>query len=152
MSSRHNDSSSNYGSHKIKKERSRSRSPRSKEDKNVKKVIKDEPKDTGQADKNIGLAAKNRLKGMSIQMKLSSLKKEVSKPKLSVAAAFNQDSDSEPEEMPPQAKMRMRNIGRETPTSSGPNSFGKTKHGFSDAQKLFEKSLKEAMDSALADD
>lgn len=41
---------------------------------------------------------------------------------------------------------------RDTPTSSGPNSFGKTKHGFSDAKKLFEKNLKEAMESALADD
>lgn len=33
-------------------------------------------------------------------------------PKLTVASAFNQDSDSEPEEMPPEARMRMRNIGR----------------------------------------
>ncbi|XP_078736098.1 PEST proteolytic signal-containing nuclear protein [Lampetra fluviatilis] len=41
----------------------------------------------------------------------------------SVAAAFNTESDSEPEEMPPEAKMRMKNIGRETPTSAGPNSF-----------------------------
>jgi hypothetical protein len=31
--------------------------------------------------------------------------------------------------MPPEAKMKMRNIGRETITSSGPNSFGKTKQG-----------------------
>lgn len=31
---------------------------------------------------------------------------------LSVAAAFNEDEDSEPEEMPPEAKMRMKNIGR----------------------------------------
>jgi len=35
------------------------------------------------------------------------------KPKSNlVAAAFNNDSDSEPEEMPPEAKMRMKNIGR----------------------------------------
>jgi hypothetical protein len=35
------------------------------------------------------------------------------KPKSNlVAAAFNEDSDSEPEEMPPEAKMRMKNIGR----------------------------------------
>lgn len=104
-------------------------------------------------------------------MKLTAQKPQGnSKPKMSVASAFNQDSDDEPEEMPPEAKMRMRNIGRyglqsqqipfalsradyrDTPTSSGPNSFGKTKHGFSDAKKLFEKNLKEAMDSALADD
>lgn len=28
------------------------------------------------------------------------------------AAIFNSDDDEEPEEMPPEAKMRMRNIGR----------------------------------------
>lgn len=62
---------------------------------------------------NVGLGAKNRLKSMSIQMKLNSKKTSPStKPKLTVAAAFNQDSDSEPEEMPPEARMRMRNIGR----------------------------------------
>lgn len=41
---------------------------------------------------------------------------------------------------------------RDTPTSSGPNSFGKTKQGFSDAKKVFEKTLKEAMDNAVAED
>lgn len=46
-------------------------------------------------------------------MKLNSKKTSSSaKPKLTVAAAFNQESDSEPEEMPPEARMRMRNIGR----------------------------------------
>lgn len=44
-------------------------------------------------------------------MKLGS-QKSGGKPKLTVAAAFNQDSDDEPEEMPPEARMRMRNIGR----------------------------------------
>lgn len=29
-----------------------------------------------------------------------------------VAAAFNLDEEEEPEEMPPEARMRMRNIGR----------------------------------------
>lgn len=61
-----------------------------------------------------------------------------------IANAFRQadDSDeSEPEEMPAECRMRMRNIGRETPTSSGPNSFGKTKHGFCDSKKMFEKKL-----------
>ena len=32
---------------------------------------------------------------------------------------------------------------RDTPTSSGPNSFGKTKKGFCDAKKIFEKNLRE---------
>uniref|UniRef100_A0A2K6LRT6 PEST proteolytic signal-containing nuclear protein n=1 Tax=Rhinopithecus bieti TaxID=61621 RepID=A0A2K6LRT6_RHIBE len=60
----------------------------------------------------------------------------------SIAAAFNEDEDSEPEEMPPEAKMRMKNIGRDTPTSAGPNSFNKGKHGFSDNQKLWERNIK----------
>ncbi|XP_028637814.1 PEST proteolytic signal-containing nuclear protein-like isoform X2 [Grammomys surdaster] len=59
-----------------------------------------------------------------------------------VAAAFNEDEDSEPEEMPPEAKMSMKNIGRDTPTSAGPNSFNKGKHGFSDNQKLWERNTK----------
>lgn len=46
-------------------------------------------------------------------MKLSGQKPIVGKQKISVAAAFNQESDEEPEEMPPEAKMRMRNIGRQ---------------------------------------
>lgn len=83
------------------RERSRSRSPRGD----------DRPME------NIGLAAKNRLKSMGIQMKLNSQRpinaaSTVARPKISVATAFNQDSDDEPEEMPPEAKMRMRNIGR----------------------------------------
>ena len=53
--------------------------------------------------------------------------------------------------MPVEAKMRMRNVGRETITSSGPNSFGKTKQGFTDANKLFERQLKEAMDEVSND-
>uniref|UniRef100_A0A8C6QP74 PEST proteolytic signal-containing nuclear protein n=1 Tax=Nannospalax galili TaxID=1026970 RepID=A0A8C6QP74_NANGA len=62
--------------------------------------------------------------------------------KLGSTAAFNEDEDSEPEEMPPEAKMRMKNIGRDTPTSAGPNSFNKGKHGFSDNQKLWERNIK----------
>ncbi|XP_072944654.1 uncharacterized protein [Epargyreus clarus] len=65
-----------------------------------------------------------------------------------VASVFNaDDDDDEPEEMPAEARMRMRNIGRETPTSAGPNSFGKTKQGFCDAKKVFEKNLKQALDT-----
>ncbi|XP_068617742.1 PEST proteolytic signal-containing nuclear protein-like [Battus philenor] len=68
--------------------------------------------------------------------------------KPTVASVFNADEDDEePEEMPAEARMRMRNIGRETPTSAGPNSFGKTKQGFCDAKKVFEKNLKQALES-----
>jgi PEST, proteolytic signal-containing nuclear protein family len=35
--------------------------------------------------------------------------------------------------------------------SIGPNSFGKTKRGFTDTNKLFEKQLKEAMDAVSND-
>ncbi|XP_039979722.1 PEST proteolytic signal-containing nuclear protein-like isoform X1 [Xiphias gladius] len=63
-----------------------------------------------------------------------------------LASVFNEDDDSEPEEMPPEAKMRMKNIGRETPTSAGPNSFNKGKQGFSDHQKLWERKLKAQAD------
>lgn len=50
-------------------------------------------------------------KPKGIHMKLGAKPLE-QKPKITVASVFNQDSDSEPEEMPPEAKMRMRNIGR----------------------------------------
>ncbi|XP_076307644.1 uncharacterized protein LOC143223483 isoform X2 [Tachypleus tridentatus] len=50
------------------------------------------------------------------------------------------------EEMPPEAKMRMRNLGRDTPTSAGPNSYGKTRQGFCDMKKVFERQLKEKME------
>ncbi|KAK2853844.1 hypothetical protein Q5P01_006505 [Channa striata] len=66
--------------------------------------------------------------------------------KTGLASVFNEDDDSEPEEMPPEAKMRMKNIGRETPTSAGPNSFNKGKQGFSDHQKLWERKLKAQAD------
>ena len=77
--------------------RSRSRSPIQKTDQR----------------ENVAMGAKNRLKLMGIQMKLNNqVKSSSAKPKLSVAAAFNQDSDDEVEEMPPEARRRMRNIGR----------------------------------------
>ncbi|XP_055423977.1 PEST proteolytic signal-containing nuclear protein isoform X2 [Bubalus kerabau] len=55
-------------------------------------------------------------KASAISIKLGSSPKEpvptLAPKTLSVAAAFNEDEDSEPEEMPPEAKMRMKNIGR----------------------------------------
>lgn len=35
---------------------------------------------------------------------------------------------------------------RDTPTSAGPNSFGKTRQGFCDSKKVFERQLKEKME------
>ncbi|KAI5750238.1 hypothetical protein M8J76_013972 [Diaphorina citri] len=89
-------------------------------------------------------------KPMGIQLKFNTQKLSASsqptlkRPSSSVAAVFGDASDEEPEEMPAEAKMRMRNKGRYTPTSAGPNSFGKTKYGFIDTKKVFEKNLKEA--------
>ncbi len=68
-----------------------------------------------------------------------------------VASVFNQDSDSDEEDMPPEARMRMKNVGRDTITSAGPNSFGKTKHGFVDSAKLFERKMQEAMNDVSND-
>jgi hypothetical protein len=85
---------------------------------------------------------------LGIQMKLNppASSQEPAKAKiaksLTVKSVFNTDSDDEVEEMPAECRMRMRNIGRDTPTSSGPNSFGKTKQGFVDAKKIFEKQLR----------
>lgn len=45
-----------------------------------------------------------------IKMSINTAKAVVKKP--SVASVFNTDDDEEPEEMPAEAKMRMRNIGR----------------------------------------
>lgn len=86
-------------------------------------------------------------KGNPITIKLGGTKPKEPAPsaplkKAGLASVFIEDDDSEPEEMPPEAKMRMKNIGRETPTSAGPNSFNKGKQGFSDNQKLWERKLK----------
>lgn len=91
--------------------RERSRSPIRKDEQEEAIIKQENQRKEEKKIENISLGAKNRLKSMSIQMKLGA-KKDSIKPKLSVASAFNQDSDSEPEEMPPEARMRMRNIGR----------------------------------------
>ncbi|GFG36398.1 hypothetical protein Cfor_06988, partial [Coptotermes formosanus] len=63
-----------------------------------------------------------------IQIKLGSQKPiqhscAVKSQSSAAAAALNLDEEEEPEEMLPEARMRLRNIGRETPTLAGPNSF-----------------------------
>ncbi|XP_017294204.1 PEST proteolytic signal-containing nuclear protein isoform X2 [Kryptolebias marmoratus] len=93
------------------------------------------------------MSSKMATKSNPIFIKLGATKPKEPAPsappkKLGLASVFNEDDDSEPEEMPPEAKMRMKNIGRETPTSAGPNSFNKGKQGFSDNQKLWERKMK----------
>lgn len=66
----------------------------------------------------------------------------------SVAAVFQDSEDSEPEEMPAEARIRMRNIGKHTPTSAGPNSYGKTNRGFTDRRAEIEKQLRLQLDQA----
>ncbi|CAG9805009.1 unnamed protein product [Chironomus riparius] len=87
-----------------------------------------------------------------IQIKLSTPAKPAPliQKSTKISNVFNADSEPE-EEMPPEAKMRMRNIGKDTPTSSGPNSFGKTKQGFIDTKKLFERKLKQMADEISND-
>ncbi|KAH9278602.1 PEST proteolytic signal-containing nuclear protein [Echinococcus granulosus] len=68
-----------------------------------------------------------------------------------VAKVFGQDEESEEEEMPMEARIRMRNKGRETPTSSGPNSFGKSRYGFIDRRALLNKQL-EALNERVSGD
>ncbi|XP_022189251.1 PEST proteolytic signal-containing nuclear protein [Nilaparvata lugens] len=90
-----------------------------------------------------GMAITSKPTVKAINIKLEPQRSQVVRVKSTLQSVFNSDSEEE-EEMPPEAKMRMRNIGRETPTSAGPNSFGKTKQGFCNAQKVFEKNLKKA--------
>ncbi|XP_068697917.1 PEST proteolytic signal-containing nuclear protein-like [Montipora capricornis] len=84
--------------------------------------------------------------GSGVNLKLGSeSKKQKKEPVLlhkkgTLASVFNDESDEE-EEMPAEAKMRMRNLGRNTPTSAGPNSFNKGNKGFSD-HRATEKSFK----------
>ncbi|KFM76681.1 PEST proteolytic signal-containing nuclear protein, partial [Stegodyphus mimosarum] len=101
----------------------------------IKSVASNEKKNPAPITIKLGLQKTKENKPLSLLQKTSA----------SVASAFNQESDEE-EEMPPEAKMRMRNIGRDTPTSAGPNSFGKTRQGFCDSKKVFERQLKEKME------
>ncbi|XP_041836875.1 PEST proteolytic signal-containing nuclear protein-like isoform X2 [Melanotaenia boesemani] len=101
----------------------------------------------------IGLTMSSKMANKSnpISIKFGAAKPKETVPSLppkksGLASVFDDDDDSEPEEMPPEAKMRMKNIGRETPTSAGPNSFNKGKQGFSDHQKLWERKLKAQAD------
>ncbi|CAL1531428.1 unnamed protein product [Lymnaea stagnalis] len=91
-----------------------------------------------------------------IKMSLNPAQKEKDTPpivqKSALAAkVFDESDESGDEEMPPEAKMRMKNIGRDTPTASGPNSYGKGKQGFIDRHKIIEKQLKEEMERVSGD-
>ncbi|XP_029196601.2 LOW QUALITY PROTEIN: PEST proteolytic signal-containing nuclear protein-like [Acropora millepora] len=94
----------------------------------------------------ISLSGTVQKKPIGVTMKLGSdPKKQKKEPGLllkkgTVASIFNDESDEE-EEMPAEAKMRMRNVGRNTPTSAGPNSFNKGSKGFSD-HRASERSFK----------
>ncbi|XP_071818815.1 uncharacterized protein [Apostichopus japonicus] len=67
--------------------------------------------------------------GSKMKPKEPDIKPTASKS-LAVSKVFCESSDDEEEEMPPEAKMRMKNLGRGTITSAGPNSFNKSKDGF----------------------
>jgi len=59
-----------------------------------------------------------------------------------VRKIFDEDEDDEQaEEIPLEMRIRMRNVGRNTPTASGPNSFGKSRLGFCDYRAMQEREL-----------
>ncbi|KAM7444984.1 hypothetical protein ABFA07_006514 [Porites harrisoni] len=95
---------------------------------------------------SMNLSGSTQKKPIGVSLTLGSDPKKPKKEPLLVqrkkelASVFNDESDEE-EEMPAEAKMRMRNIGRDTPTSAGPNSFNKGNKGFSD-HRASEKSFK----------
>lgn len=106
------------------------------------------------SDKESANQEERKPKAVPIKMSLSSQPKEVAPvlPKTKkVASIFNEDESDEEEEMPPEAKMRMKNVGRETPTSTGPNSFGKGRFGFCDRNSLFQKEMKKKMEEVCDD-
>lgn len=88
-------------------------------------------------------------KGVVIKLDTSKPKEKI-QPKIvetdkKLKQIFNADDDDDfvEEVMPETARMKMRNVGRDTPTSSGPNSFSKGKRGFVDIRKIAEKKLDE---------
>lgn len=102
---------------------------------------------TREQKKGISIITKDSsIKPAPIKMALASQAKETPiavKPKCDkVASVFNDDSEDE-EEMPPEAKMKMRNLGRETPTAAGPNSFGKNTLGFCDRNRIIEREIQQ---------
>ncbi|XP_065907288.1 PEST proteolytic signal-containing nuclear protein-like [Dysidea avara] len=86
-----------------------------------------------------GFGKKKKQSGITIQLQSQAKTAETKLvPKLgAAAAAFNDESDEE-EEMPLEAKLRMKNIGKGTPTASGPNSFGKTSQGFTNERRVWD--------------
>ncbi|XP_061177383.1 PEST proteolytic signal-containing nuclear protein-like [Saccostrea echinata] len=103
---------------------------------------------------NTESANEKKAKAAPIKISLSSQPKEVAPilPKTKkIASVFNEEESDEEEEMPPEAKMRMKNVGRDTPTSTGPNSFGKGRLGFSDRNSLFQKEMLKQMNDVCDD-
>lgn len=73
------------------------------------------------------------------------------KPTCSEVRKVFDDDEEIKEVMPPEARQRMRNKGRETPTSSGPNSFGKGRHGFLDRRAMLDRETRALMEAVSAD-
>ncbi|CAC5403300.1 PEST proteolytic signal-containing nuclear protein-like isoform X1 [Mytilus californianus] len=90
------------------------------------------------------------IKAAPVKISLSTQKKTepipVKPQTAAIAKAFNQDESDDEEEMPFEAKMRMKNIGRETPTAAGPNSFGKGRLGFVDRNKAIERDIQKQLE------
>ncbi|KER27653.1 hypothetical protein T265_05371 [Opisthorchis viverrini] len=72
-------------------------------------------------------------------------------PKSVTPIKISLPQQSDEEEIPEEARIRMRNLGRYTPTSCGPNSYGKGKYGFIDRRALLNRQT-EALNEIVSDD
>jgi len=125
---------------KSRDERNRRKSKSSSPEDNA---VKTKTKETGKVSMSSRTSSASS-SGIQLKLNVPAKKSLPLPPKPTVSSAFG-SSDSEPEEMPSECKMRMRNIGKFTPTSCGPNSYGKTKLGFVDNKKIFEKKMNQML-------
>ena len=102
-----------------------------------------ESKDEVATKTKLGKHTSTAMKQNSAPIKSSS--KVTDRPKMTVANVFGGDSSDDDEEMPFEAKLRLKNMGKNTPTSTGPNSFGKvTGKGFIDPRVQWKKVIEDA--------
>lgn len=104
-------------------------------------------KNTSKPGISMKLAPKKSGSDVSSSTKQSTPRSLLPKSGLAAAAFAGDSEDDEQEEMPPEARIKMRNMGRDTPTSAGPNSYCKSRIGFCNSRKLAEKEITELSDS-----
>lgn len=62
------------------------------------------------------------------------------------APAEDEEEEADEEEIPVEARIRMKNVGRYTKTSAGPNSYHKSTSGFQDSKALLKARQKQVED------